>query len=151
MLMVHDTAKTDEDQNAIEEKKKLRKSLKHGNTLTDLKNAKTGMASIKSKRDEVPYKSDGDALKLFKNNSVIPEENNEDDGDSVNLSQEDDDDMVNMKDKINVNDIDDVERQPTGDSLAKQESIMDQEYSRYQTHNTQLEGGSIKIIKVGED
>ena len=96
MLMVHDTAKTDETQNAIEEKKKLRKSLKHGNTLTDLKNTKTGMASIKSKRDEVPYKSDGDALKLFKKNEVIVEENNEDDEDSVDLSQEDDGDMVNM-------------------------------------------------------
>ena len=121
MLMIHDKAKTNEEQSAFEEKKKLRKSLKHGNTLalSDLENTKTKRASIKSKRDKVPYKSDGDALKLFKENSVIVEENYEDDGDSVDLSQEDDDDMVNMKEKINVNDIDDVERLPSGDSLAK--------------------------------
>ena len=119
MLMIHNKAKTDEEQCANEEKEKLRNSLKHGNTLTDLENTKTKRASIKIKRDEVPYKSDGDALKLFKENSVIVEEKNEDDGNSVDLSQEDDDDMVNMKEKINVNDIDDVERLPSGNSLAK--------------------------------
>ena len=64
--------------------------------MSDLENTKTKRASIKSKRDEVPYKSDGDALKLFKKNEVIVEENNEDDEDSVDLSQEDDGDMVNM-------------------------------------------------------
>lgn len=84
--------------------------MKHGNTLTDLENTKTKRASIKIKRDEVPYKSDGDALKLFKENSVIVEEKNEDDGNSVDLSQEDDDDMVNMQEKIDINDVDDVER-----------------------------------------